>query len=56
MGSSEWVDVDSTAQAAAQEERRSPFLVALGERVRNLRSRQGMTRRAVEASGSTVLK
>src|SRR5574343_2045633 len=47
MGSSEWVDVDSTAQTAAQEERRSPFLVALGERVRNLRSRQGMTRRAV---------
>ncbi len=26
---------------------RSPFLVALGERVRNLRSRQGMTRKAV---------
>lgn len=47
MGSSEWVDVDSTAQTAAQEERRSPFLVALGERVRTLRSRQGMTRRAV---------
>jgi XRE family aerobic/anaerobic benzoate catabolism transcriptional regulator len=29
------------------ETRRSPFLEALGERVRNLRSRKGMTRRAV---------
>ena len=29
------------------ETRRHPFLEALGERVRNLRSRQGMTRRAV---------
>ncbi|MFM7025077.1 MAG: helix-turn-helix transcriptional regulator [Limnohabitans sp.] len=47
MGSSEWVDVESTAQADAAEERRSPFLLALGERVRTLRSRQGMTRRAV---------
>ena len=28
-------------------DRRSPFLVALGERVRNLRSRKGMTRRSV---------
>ena len=26
---------------------RSPFLMALGERVRNLRSRKGMTRKAV---------
>ena len=26
---------------------RHPFLVALGERVRNLRSRRGMTRKAV---------
>jgi XRE family transcriptional regulator, aerobic/anaerobic benzoate catabolism transcriptional regulator len=30
-----------------QESKRSPFLEALGERVRNLRSRKGMTRRAV---------
>ncbi len=29
------------------ETRRSPFLEALGERVRTLRSRKGMTRRAV---------
>ena len=50
MGSSEWVDVESATQDAAQEERRSPFLVALGERVRTLRSRQGMTRRAVAAA------
>jgi len=30
-----------------QDEQRSPFLVALGERVRTLRSRRGMTRKAV---------
>ena len=47
MGSSEWVDVDTATQEAVQDARRSPFLVALGERVRTLRSRQGMTRRAV---------
>ena len=29
---------------------RSPFLMALGERVRNLRSRKGMTRKAVALS------
>jgi XRE family aerobic/anaerobic benzoate catabolism transcriptional regulator len=33
--------------AAPQAEVRSPFLVALGERVRTLRSRRGMTRKAV---------
>ena len=32
---------------AEQDSKRSPFLEALGERVRNLRSRKGMTRRAV---------
>jgi XRE family aerobic/anaerobic benzoate catabolism transcriptional regulator len=32
---------------AGPESKRSPFLEALGERVRNLRSRKGMTRRAV---------
>ena len=32
---------------AESEAKRSPFLEALGERVRNLRSRKGMTRRAV---------
>lgn len=31
----------------SDEEERHPFLVALGERVRNLRSRKGMTRKAV---------
>ena len=30
-----------------EEEARNPFLVALGERVRTLRSRRGMTRKAV---------
>ncbi|MBX3609255.1 MAG: helix-turn-helix transcriptional regulator [Hydrogenophaga sp.] len=33
--------------ATADEEARHPFLVALGERVRTLRSRRGMTRKAV---------
>ena len=47
MGSTEWVDVASADQAQADEEGRSPFLIALGERVRTLRSRKGMTRRAV---------
>jgi len=37
----------SPAEAAEGEEQRSPFLVALGERVRTLRSRKGMTRKAV---------
>jgi XRE family aerobic/anaerobic benzoate catabolism transcriptional regulator len=34
-------------EPAEAEAKRSPFLEALGERVRNLRSRKGMTRRAV---------
>ena len=34
-------------EAATPDVARSPFLVALGERVRNLRARQGMTRKAV---------
>jgi len=39
---------DSTLMEPSESEaKRSPFLEALGERVRNLRSRQGMTRRAV---------
>ncbi|MDP3107233.1 helix-turn-helix domain-containing protein, partial [Hydrogenophaga sp.] len=33
--------------APLEEEARNPFLVALGERVRTLRSRRGMTRKAV---------
>jgi XRE family aerobic/anaerobic benzoate catabolism transcriptional regulator len=36
-----------TTNPTASEAKRNPFLEALGERVRNLRSRQGMTRRAV---------
>ncbi|MDM0014312.1 helix-turn-helix transcriptional regulator [Variovorax sp. J22P168] len=45
-------DVVLTAQpepepAAAAEEAKNPLLVALGERVRNLRARRGLTRRAV---------
>jgi XRE family aerobic/anaerobic benzoate catabolism transcriptional regulator len=42
MESAELTDRQEESQAA-----RSPFLVALGERVRNLRSRKGMTRKAV---------
>ncbi len=39
---------DSTVMEPSEPEtKRSPFLEALGERVRTLRSRQGMTRRAV---------
>lgn len=39
---------DSTLMEPSESQaKRSPFLEALGERVRNLRSRQGMTRRAV---------
>jgi XRE family aerobic/anaerobic benzoate catabolism transcriptional regulator len=34
-------------ESVESEAKRSPFLEALGERVRNLRSRKGMTRRAV---------
>ncbi len=33
--------------AVLEDEARNPFLVALGERVRTLRSRRGMTRKAV---------
>ncbi|MBL8307781.1 MAG: helix-turn-helix domain-containing protein, partial [Rubrivivax sp.] len=33
--------------AASNDEEKNPFLVALGERVRALRSRRGMTRKAV---------
>ena len=47
MGSSDWVETESTGMVELTEGGRNPFLVALGERVRNLRSRQGMTRRAV---------
>ncbi len=40
------LDKDAAPETETQEQR-SPFLVALGERVRNLRSRKGMTRKAV---------
>lgn len=39
--------VNPSSAAAGTEEPRHPFLVALGERVRTLRSRRGMTRKAV---------
>ena len=37
----------SSGEAGAESEDKNPFLVALGERVRALRSRRGMTRKAV---------
>jgi XRE family transcriptional regulator, aerobic/anaerobic benzoate catabolism transcriptional regulator len=40
-------DAESEADAAARAEAKNPFLVALGERVRALRARRGMTRKAV---------
>jgi XRE family aerobic/anaerobic benzoate catabolism transcriptional regulator len=40
------LDKEVAAEPETQEQR-SPFLLALGERVRNLRSRKGMTRKAV---------
>jgi XRE family aerobic/anaerobic benzoate catabolism transcriptional regulator len=44
---SEELTVTSAAAESAPDSKRSPFLEALGERVRTLRSRQGMTRRSV---------
>ena len=41
------VQSNSAASEVAQAEAKNPFLVALGEHVRVLRSRRGMTRRAV---------
>lgn len=40
-------EVQMSSDPRGSDTKRSPFLEALGERVRNLRSRQGMTRRAV---------
>jgi XRE family transcriptional regulator, aerobic/anaerobic benzoate catabolism transcriptional regulator len=40
-------EVQLSSDPRESDTKRSPFLEALGERVRNLRSRQGMTRRAV---------
>ena len=47
MISSDWVDLESIEQLDLAAAERSPFLVALGERVRDVRTRQGLTRRAV---------
>jgi XRE family aerobic/anaerobic benzoate catabolism transcriptional regulator len=41
-------EVDKTAEAGSED--RHPFLLALGERVRSLRSRRGMTRKALAAA------
>ena len=40
-------EVSQSTDPTSPQAKRNPFLEALGERVRNLRSRQGMTRRAV---------
>jgi XRE family aerobic/anaerobic benzoate catabolism transcriptional regulator len=42
----------TSVEPSEPEARRSPFLEGLGERVRNLRSRQGMTRRAVAVAAN----
>ena len=47
MELSERPEAEATETAESADARRHPFLEALGERVRNLRSRKGMTRRAV---------
>ena len=47
MDSPSATPTDTPPAPAAGEEARHPFLVALGERVRTLRSRLGMTRKAV---------
>jgi XRE family aerobic/anaerobic benzoate catabolism transcriptional regulator len=44
--------VDTTADAQAETAAREPFLVALGERVRSLRARKGMTRRSLATSSA----
>ncbi|HSQ73107.1 MAG TPA: transcriptional regulator, partial [Rubrivivax sp.] len=43
----ETAEVTSTAPEAEAGEAKNPFLVALGERVRALRARRGMTRKAL---------
>src|SRR5512137_3050448 len=42
--------VDDAAASAAAAEDKNPFLVGLGERVRALRSRRGMTRKALSTA------
>jgi XRE family aerobic/anaerobic benzoate catabolism transcriptional regulator len=46
-GSAELATADGNAQGDADGTVKNPFLVALGERVRDLRARRGLTRRAV---------
>lgn len=41
------IDALQATGEAARDPERDPFLVALGERVRGLRARRGMTRRAL---------
>lgn len=41
------MEIEEASQAVAAEAPRHPFLVALGERVRTLRLRRGMTRKAI---------
>ena len=41
---------EESGAAANEDERKNPFLVALGERARALRSRRGMTRKALAAA------
>ena len=45
-------EVKPSTETSEPDTKRSPFLEALGERVRNLRSRKGMTRRAVAVAAN----
>jgi XRE family transcriptional regulator, aerobic/anaerobic benzoate catabolism transcriptional regulator len=44
---SEYASAENRAHVRAQREQKNPFLVALGDRVRALRSRRGLTRKSV---------
>jgi XRE family aerobic/anaerobic benzoate catabolism transcriptional regulator len=52
MSFPEMVEIESTPQAEVADDKRNRFLIALGERVRNLRARRSLTRRAVALAGS----
>ena len=41
---------------AELDEVKNPFLVALGDRVRGLRARRGLTRKAVAQAAKAILK
>ncbi|HEX6362023.1 MAG TPA: helix-turn-helix domain-containing protein, partial [Albitalea sp.] len=44
------VGADARPETGARDEAKNPFLVALGERAREMRARRGMTRKALAAA------